>query len=154
MFLNRIEMAICAAASAMTMLSCARSGDSVPSQTRELTISEQAAAARRYDPSSLFEVTRISDLPESLRSHFKGWMEPGDTNGKVPYRFIVAGASNTSALVAFEEFGYVPSTHAISYVHVNDDWVAAQTWDAVGYPKSLAELQNTISQFVLPASGR
>jgi hypothetical protein len=154
MFLNRIEIAICAAASAMTMLSCARSSDSVPSQSRELTISEQAAAARQYDPSSLLEVTRISDLPESLRSHFKGWMEPGDTNGKAPYRFIVAGASNTRALVAFEEFGYVPSTHAISYVHANDDWVAAQTWDAVGHPKSLAELRNTISRFVLPASGR
>jgi hypothetical protein len=81
-------------------------------------------------------------------------LAPGDTNGKVPYRCIVAGASNTSALVAFEEFGYVPSKHAISYVHANDDWVAAQTWDAVEHPKSLAELQNTISQVVLPTSGR
>jgi hypothetical protein len=145
MFLNRIEKAICAVACAMTMLSCARSSDSVPSQSRDLSISGQETAARRYDPASLIEVTRIAYLPESLRSHFKGWMEPGDTNGRVPYRFIVAGASNTSALVAFEEFGYVPSTHAISYVHVNDDWVAAQTWDAVGYPASLAELKNTIS---------
>ena len=153
MFLNRIELAICAAASAMTMVSCARSSDSVPSQSRELSISDQTAAANRYDPSSLTEVTKIANLPESLRPHFKGWMEPGDTNGSVPYRFIVAGASNTSALVAFEEFGYVPSTHAISYVHVNDGWVAAQTWDGVGYPTSLAELKNTISQFVLPASG-
>jgi hypothetical protein len=55
------------------------------------------------DPSSLAEVTKIANLPESLRSHFKGWMEPGDTSGKVRYRFIVAGASDTSALVAFEE---------------------------------------------------
>jgi hypothetical protein len=98
--------------------------------------------------------SRIANLPESLRSHFKDWIEPGDMNGKVPFRFIVAGASDTSALVAFEEFGYVPSTHAISYVHVNDDWVAARTWNAVCYPTSLTELTNTISQLEVPVSGR
>jgi hypothetical protein len=30
-------------------------------------------------------------------------MEPDDTSGKVPEGFIVAGAKDTSALVAFDE---------------------------------------------------
>jgi hypothetical protein len=74
-------------------------------------------------------------------------------NGEAPFRFIVADTSDTSALVAFEEFGYVPSTHATSYVHVNNDWVAARAWDAVGYPTSLTEWKNTISQLETPVSG-
>jgi hypothetical protein len=154
MFLNRIGIVGSLAPLALSMLACSRSSDSVPSQSRDMSISEQSAIAKRYDPSSLVQVDRVSNLPAMLRSHFKGWMEPGETNGTVPYRFIIAGASDSSALVAFEEFGYVPSTHAISYVRAKDDWVAAGKWDNVGYPTTLAELQDTIVKIELPASGR
>jgi hypothetical protein len=65
---------------------------------------------------------------------------------------MVAGVSDTSALVSYEMFGYVPTTHAIAYVHVKSNWVAARKWDNVGYPKTLSELQDSIAR--LAPSGK
>jgi hypothetical protein len=67
---------------------------------------------------------------------------------------MIAGVSDSSALVAYEEFGFVPSTHAISFVHDKAAWVAARTWDNLGYPKTLGELQNATAKIEVPASGR
>ena len=78
----------------------------------------------------------------------------GDTRVDSAFRFIIAGASDSSALVAYEELGFVPSTHATSYVHAKDGWAAARKWDNVGYPKSLADLKTAVERFAVPVSGR
>jgi hypothetical protein len=130
---------------------------------RDFSVTEQAAIAKQYDPSSLVEVTSIANLPNDLKAHFKGWLgqrreniappseddDPGDSSG----RFTIAGVSDSSALVAYELYGYVPTTHATAYVHVKSDWIAARKWDNVGYPQTLRELQVSIEQLSTPVSG-
>jgi hypothetical protein len=87
----------------------------------DFSIAEQTAIAKQFDTSSLVEVTRISDLPSDLKQHFKGWLgrrreniatPSEDDPGDLPGGFIIAGISDSSALVAHEEHGYVPTTHA------------------------------------------
>jgi hypothetical protein len=130
---------------------------------RDFSIVEQAAIAKQYDPSSLVEVTNISNLPDDLKSHFKGWLgqrraniappSEDDDPGERPGGFIIAGVSDSSALVAYEELGYVPTTHATAYVHVKSDWIPTKKWDAVGYPKTLNELQLSVERFATPVTG-
>jgi hypothetical protein len=57
------------------------------------------------------EVARLSDLPHDLKSHFKGWLgerreniaAPSETDdpGDFPGAFIIAGVSDSGALVAW-----------------------------------------------------
>jgi hypothetical protein len=163
MCLTRVSPVVWMATSILIMSACSRSGDRAAAQLHEMSIAEQAEIAKRYDPSALAEVTSISNLPADLKSHFKGWLgqrseHPGapsehDDPGDRPGRFIIAGVSDTSALVAYEMFGYVPTTHATAYVHAKSDWVVAKNWDGVGYPKTLSELQLSIERFATPVSG-
>jgi hypothetical protein len=129
---------------------------------RDFSIAEQAALAKQYDPSSLMEVTNISNLPNDLKAHFKGWLgqrreniappseddDPGGRSGG----FIIAGVGDSSALVAYEEYGYVPTTHATAYVHVKSDWIPTRKWDDVGYPKTLSELRLSVERFASPVT--
>ncbi len=129
----------------------------------DLSVAEQTAIAKQFDMSSLVEVTRISDLPNDLEEHFKGWLgrrrdnivppSEDDDPGDLPGGFIIAGVSDSSALVAYEEYGYVPTTHATAYVHVKADWIAARQWKDVGYPKTLSELRRAIEKLATPVTG-
>jgi hypothetical protein len=130
----------------------------------DFSIAEQAALAKQYDPSTLVEVTKISDLPSDLKRHFKAWLGPQRANLPLAYQkdddpsellggFIVAGVSDSSALVAYEEYGYVPTTHATAYVHVKSDWIATRKWDDVGFPKTLNELRLSLERFASPVTG-
>ena len=129
----------------------------------DFSIAEQTSIAKRFDASSLVEVAKISSLPSDLKSHFKGWLgqrrenlappSEDDDPGDLPGAFIIAGVSDSSALVAYEEYGYVPTTHAMAYVHVKSDWVVARKWDNVGYPKTLSELQWSVERFATPVTG-
>jgi hypothetical protein len=62
------------ATSILLMSACSRSGDRAAAQLHKMSIAEQAEIAKRYDPSALAEVTSISNLPDDLKSHFKGWL--------------------------------------------------------------------------------
>jgi hypothetical protein len=73
-----------------------------------------------------------------------------DDPGDLPGGFIIAGVSDWSALVAYDEYGYVPTTHAMAYVHVKSDWIVE---DNVGYPKTLSELQLSVERFATPVNG-
>lgn len=129
----------------------------------DFSIAEQTEMAKHFDASSLVEVARISDLPHDLKSHFKGWLgerreniaapSEDDDPGDFPGAFIIAGVSDSSALVAYEEYGYVPTTHATAYVHVKSDWMAAKKWDGIGYPKTLSELKSAVERFATPITG-
>jgi hypothetical protein len=121
----------------------------VVAKLSDFSIAEQTAIAKQFDAPSLVEVTTISDLPNDLKSHFKGWLgqrreniappSEDDGPGDLPGGFIIAGVSDSSALVAYEEYGYVPTTHATAYVHVKSDWIVARKWNDIGYPKTLSE---------------
>ena len=74
----------------------------------DFSIAEQATLAKQYDPSTLVEVTKISDLPSDLKTHFKAWLGPQRANLPLAYQkdddpsellggFIVAGVSDSSA---------------------------------------------------------
>jgi hypothetical protein len=129
----------------------------------DFSIDEQTAIAKTFDASSLTEVTKISDLPNDLKEHFKGWLgqrkeniappSEDDDPGDLPGGFIIAGVSDSSALVAYEEYGYVPTTHATGYVHVKSDWIATRKWNDIGYPKTLSELKGAVERFATPATG-
>jgi hypothetical protein len=129
----------------------------------DFSIAEQTAIAKLFDTSSLVEVTRISDLPNDLKEHFKGWLgrrreniappSEDDDPGDRPGGFIIAGVSDSSALVAYEEYGYVPTTHAAAYVHVKGNWIAARKWNDIGYPKTLTELKAAVERFATPVTG-
>jgi len=129
----------------------------------DFSIAEQMAIAKTFDASSLVEVTNISSLPSDLKLHFKGWLGQrrenlappyeDDDPGDLPGAFIIAGVSDSSALVAYEEYGYVPTTHALAYVHVKSDWIVARKWDDVGYPKTLGELRLSVERLATPVTG-
>jgi hypothetical protein len=129
----------------------------------DFSIAEQTEIAKRFDASLLVEVASISGLPDDLKSHFKGWLgqrrenlappSEDDDPGDLPGAFIIAGVSDSSALVAYEEYGYVPTTHAIGYVHVKSGWIVARKWNNVGYPKTLSELQLSVERFATPVTG-
>lgn len=130
----------------------------------DFSTAEQEALTKQYDPSTLVEVTKISDLPSDLKTRFKAWLGPqranlpvanqkGDDPSELLGGFIVAGVNDSSALVAYEEYGYVPTTHATAYVHAKSDWIAVRKWDDVGYPKTLNELRLSLERFARPVSG-
>ena len=132
--------------------------------SKPMSVAEQSEIAKHYDPSSLIEITSISDLPKSLQSRVNGWLsQRNEKNGPPsqdgdpadrPGRFIIAGVSDTSALIAYEMYGYVPTTHATAYVHAKSDWIVAKKWDAVGYPKTLGELRMSVERFAKPVTER
>jgi hypothetical protein len=98
-----------------------------------------------YDPSSLIEVRSVSELPDGLRQIEAGMMEaPGEGPHSRCCQFLIAGASDTSALVAYEEFGYVGTFLAKAYVHVASGWTEAHGW-VIGSPTTLRELKEMTS---------
>jgi len=159
---NKLSAVAWITASILIVSACSRSENHATSKS--MSVAEQSEIAKRYDPSSLIEVTSISDLPKGLQFHVNGWLgqrnekigppSEDDDPGDRPGRFIIAGVSDTSALVAYEMYGYVPTTHATAYVHAKSDWIVAKKWDAVGYPKTLSELRMSVERFAKPVTGR
>jgi len=45
-----------------------------------------------------------------------------------PTQFLIGGVGGSSAIVAYEQGGYVPSYHAQSYVLIHSRWVPAKHW--------------------------
>jgi hypothetical protein len=76
----------------------------------------------------LVEVQRFNDLPT-------GVIELANANymkamyDNPPTRFLVGGASDSSAIVAYEQFGYVPHVHAQAYAFSDSRWIATKDWD-------------------------
>jgi hypothetical protein len=80
-----------------------------------------------YDPSKVVEIRSFSDLPEGVKALAnRSYMS--EVRDNTPTKFLVGGASESSAIVAFEQFGYVPSFHARAYVFSESRWVAAKAW--------------------------
>jgi hypothetical protein len=111
----------------------------------------------------LIEVTSISDLPKGLKFHVNGWLgqrnekigppSEDDDPGDRPGRFIIAGVSSTSALVAYEMYGYVPTTHATACVHAKSDWIVAKKVGRRWVSEDFERIAD-VERFAKPVTGR
>jgi type IV pilus biogenesis protein CpaD/CtpE len=128
------------------LVGCARS----PSQTASVldttaTVEQaQRETARRYDPTSLLEVTHFADLPEDLKKAVRAGKVPErgpvDERDMGGYRiFVVAGVSKTSALLGYEA-GDPPQYGAIAYVKEGSQWVVVNEWDKRADARTLSQL--------------
>jgi hypothetical protein len=98
-----------------------------------------------YSPSSLMEVRNFSDLPDGVRAlaNRSGMDARGEGPGGRLRQFLVGGVSETSALVAYEQFGYVPTYMADAYVKNGSNWVAIRSWE-IGRVTTLDETRDMI----------
>jgi len=115
------------------------------SQLRKPSSSQSASSnignPTGYDPSSMIEVQSFAALPDELKQQLNEWMTAaGEGPDKRARRFILAGVNKTSALIEYEEFGYVPSTYAAAYVHVQSSWTLVSHW-RIGTVNTLSDLR-------------
>ena len=86
---------------------------------------------KKYEPASLVEVKAFADLPDGVKNLAN--MDGMDARGEGPdgrlRRFMVGGTSQTSALLAYEQFGFVPTYVAVAYVYAGSHWIAVRRWD-------------------------
>jgi hypothetical protein len=113
----------------LSVVACSRSEHRASAQaqapTSETPVSTEVF--RLYDPSKLVEIRSFADLPEGVKALAnRSYMSEVIDN--TPTEFLVGGASESSAIVAFEQFGYAPSYHARAYVFSESRWVAAKAW--------------------------
>lgn len=112
-----------------------------------VSVNQPREEFKLYSSSSLVEVRNFADLPEGLR----GNLERGKyaAGGEGPQgrccMFIVGGVSRTSAIVAYEIFGYVPSYQAAAFVQAKRGWVRAGEW-GIEPASTLVELKELTSR--------
>jgi len=108
-------------------------------RSTETAASLQPEKTVQYDPTSLIEVKALSDLPSQVRSLANAsFMATNYDN--TPTKFLVGGVSRSSAVIAYEEFGYVPSIYAQSYVYSGSQWIPAKSWNLGSEITSLHDL--------------
>jgi hypothetical protein len=107
----------------------------------------------KYDSSSLVEVQSVAGLPPDLstllgyRWKCCGMVDvgeefyPTDVVGGPERRFVVAGLSRESALVAYEwGNGWERGFEAAAYVYANPRWRLIARWNLSAWPNSLTQL--------------
>jgi hypothetical protein len=92
----------------------------------------------------LREVRNFADLPEGVKSLANGSYMKVMSDNQYP-RFLVGGASESSAIDAFEVFGYMPVFDAAEYVHSSSGWVYVKRWNNIGPVSDLQGLLNAVS---------
>jgi hypothetical protein len=106
----------------------------------------QRDALSLYDPASLLEVKKFSELPEGLKAAIRAGKIPqgatvADEDPGGYRRFAAGGVSKASALVAYDVGDYVPQERATAYVYLNSQWIVAREWNEdLGFPHTLSEL--------------
>lgn len=112
-----------------------------PTPADPLETSNDTDVFKLYDPASLVEVRNFDDLPEAVRALANdSFMKVMRDNS--PAKFLVGGASDTSAIVAYEQFGFVPSFRAQAYVYSQARWISGRQWD-IGW--GITDLNDLIS---------
>ena len=102
----------------------------------------------QFDSSSLNQVRRFDDLPDGLQSVLRNgkYANSGEGPGGRCCVFLVGGISESSALVAYEIFGYVPSYRAYAFVRIKlEHWVNAGEW-TISSASTLEELKALTSR--------
>jgi hypothetical protein len=92
-----------------------------------------------YNPVAMIEVKNFADLPDGVQTLANESFMKGRYDG-TPTKFLIGGASKSSAVVAYEQFGYVPSFFAQSYILSNSRWVEAKRWQLDAEIISLRDL--------------
>ena len=112
-----------------------------------VSVNQPREEFRPYSPSTLVEVRKFDDLPDGLRAALKGgkYAVSGEGPEGRCCTFVVGGISRTSALVAFEIFGYVPTYQANAFVQAKTGWVKAGEW-GIGPVSTLVELKELTSR--------
>jgi hypothetical protein len=106
---------------------CSGSPPDVAVSAPEAHVAATSSDRTQFDPSTLKEVRRLADLPVGVQvlANSSYMRENFDYT---PTKFLVGGLGGTSAIVAYEQGGYVPSYHAQSYVFRNSRWVPDKKW--------------------------
>jgi hypothetical protein len=119
--------------------------------TTDEIVTTAAAIVRSYRPpfnsSSLKEVRQPDDLPEGLKFVLRQGRYAGSGEGPEGRCcvFLVGGIAETSALVAYEIFGFVPTYRANAFVQSKAGWVTAGEW-TIGAASTLEELKEMTSR--------
>jgi hypothetical protein len=93
----------------------------------------------QFDLKTLKECTQLADLPEGVQVLANNSFMRHRYDG-TPTKFLVGGAGVSSAVVAYEDGGYVPSYHAQSYVLRSSRWVADSHWQLESEVTTLSAL--------------
>jgi hypothetical protein len=106
------------------------------------SVNDPPSSYKVYNASSLVEIRDIADLPEALRSKLlRGDMaRGGEGPGGRCCEFILGGVSPTSAVVAYELFGFVSMYQAAAFVQSESGWIEAGQWN-IGTVSSLEGLK-------------
>jgi hypothetical protein len=108
-------------------------------------VASTSDANAHYDPTSLKEVREFSRLPEGVQTlASNSFMK--ENFDYTPTKFLVGGVDGASAVVAYEQGGYVPSYHAQAYVFRNSHWVPAQRWQLQSETTNLSNLISATAQ--------
>jgi len=83
--------------------------------------------SKLYNPVAMIEVKNFADLPDGVQTLAKETFMK-ERYDSTPTKFLIGGASKSSAVVAYEQFGYVPSFFAQSYIFRNSRWVEGKRW--------------------------
>jgi len=118
------------ALSIAVVASCSDSGNKATQSTGQDT-RPTVDLLSLYDPSSLREVRNFADLPEGVQSLANASYMKIMSDNQYPH-FLVGGVGESSAIVAFEVFGYVPVFDAAEYVHSASGWVYVKRWNVSG----------------------
>jgi len=93
----------------------------------------------QYNPSNLREAKQLTDLPVGVQTLANsGPMK--DRLDNTPTKFLVGGFNQSSAIVAYEQGGYVPGYYAQSYVLTDSHWVGSRSWRLQGRITELSDL--------------
>jgi hypothetical protein len=130
----------------LTVIACSPSHQDASTDTL-VSVSQPGEAFKLYSPSSMVEIRNFNDLPHGLeeilmRGKYAGSGEGPEGRCCV---FLVGGVSPTSAIVAYEIFGYVPTYRANAFVQAKIGWVKAGEWN-IGPASTLVELKDLTSR--------
>jgi hypothetical protein len=111
------------------------------------SVNQPTETIASYSPASMVEVRKLDDLPNGLREILMRGKYGGSGEGPEGRCcvFLVGGVSQTSAIVAYELFGYVPTYQASAFVQGKAGWVKVGEWN-IGPASSLVELKDLTSR--------
>jgi hypothetical protein len=132
-----------AALVSVSVVACSRLPHDVPTRTPAAPpdTSTNTDVSKLYDSASLVEVRKFDDLPEAVKalannSYMTAMLD------NTPTKFLVGGVSDSRAMVAYEQFGYVPHFRVQTYVYSQSRWISGRQWD-IG--SGITNLQDLIS---------
>jgi hypothetical protein len=113
------------------------------------SVSKDVANFKSFDASSLVEVKTFADLPDSVKALAirDGMNASGEGPNGRSREFMVGGISQTSALVTYEQFGYIPTFIADAYVHSGSEWIPVRRWEIT----SVTTLKDALNLINMPS---